>query len=182
MRMLLYENTSRSFLPEGFILFPILIILQLTALIGLYALSTATASLKNNNHLWIRSESLHAAKQISRMISLNINRECTILKMSPTELVDKPLSWWQQHACTGHANKLRYYYITESLGLDPCARVANTSYVGDYYRMTLFALPDTMKNAKILIQTTIVNPASTEIRCQTSPHLVSLGQQTQQEM
>lgn len=167
---------------KGFILFPVLILVQLTALIGLFELSMATACLKNNDHLWIRNESLRRAKHLSHMLGNKLNNNCFTSRTSATDLASKSVLWWQQNACAGYKNKLRYYYIIEPLGLDLCARVANTDYAADYYRISLLALPEAMKNAKIMLQTTVVKAASIETRCQTNPRLLMPGQQTQQEI
>src|SRR5579871_5487006 len=113
---------------RGFILLIVLVFLQIFALMGLYALTQASLSMKRNNTLWERLVNLRLADKILKEIETNDvveSNNCNIPMTPSSELAVKPEWWWQFNTCRDNLRDIRYYYAVESMGSDACATILN---------------------------------------------------------
>jgi hypothetical protein len=171
---------------KGFVLFIVLIFLQIFSLISLYSLTTLSAMTKSNYHLW-QGESFRyqSRKTLSEFASKfeSALSTCSIPITPANELASKPGSWWQLDACQEKVNGLNAFYTVELLGEDACATIANNNnLIARYYRITLLTLSDEFHGASYLLQSTITVPAAPTVTCQQTRHAVKAGQQAWREL
>src|ERR1700722_20385475 len=124
---------------KGYILFIVLIFLQIFSLLGLFGLNSSLLVLKANSEVWERDKLFLHAQSILHVLeerALIHGPSCLVPLMPANLIAKKSLAWWQQHACHG----MNYYYVTEPLGINPCAIVAENSNGTQYYRITLMDL------------------------------------------
>lgn len=173
-----------KFIPHGFVLLIVLVFLQLFSLLGLYGLTTASITTRTNRHLWQRDRDLLVSKKLLHDIENQLSADsltCVIQRLSRSVLARKPISWWQQNACSGNLIEMRYYYVMETLGNDPCGVLGkddnNQAVIPKYYRITLYVLPDKMRRAKLILQSTMAKQSEERSICSGTPHQVELGRQ-----
>src|SRR3990167_8139578 len=114
---------------QGFILFVVLVFLQIFSLWGCYALMNAAMLTKNQYLVWQRNQVDLMAQFILRLLENNVSQiitRCTISLMPSFILKDQPQTWWQLYACKDHLNNTNYYFVLESMGKDPCAVIKNS--------------------------------------------------------
>jgi len=169
---------------RGFVLLTVLVFLQIFSLISLYSLTTVSAMMKSNDHLWQSDHTRLKSHAILQRLESTLTRDisaCSIPLTPATVLAKKSLVWWQLHACHGKVNHIEYYYTIESLGNDPCAiiemRDGNPSMMATYYRMTLYALPYPLKSAHFVLQTTVALSTAHMATCEQKVHLIKQGRQ-----
>lgn len=174
---------------HGFVFLTVLIFLQLFSLMGLYGLMHSATTIKINQHSWQREMDLFTAQHILHELEENFlhgNITCVIHRISATTLIYQPVSWWQQYACRDHANEIEYYYAVEVMGKDPCGGMSMVDQsqivIPKYYRITLFMLSANIKNAKIILQSTIVKPTDEISACAGKMHQVMSGRQMWREI
>src|SRR5689334_15861357 len=113
-------------LEKGFVLFTLLLFLQLFSSVGLFALLNISMIMKINQHGWDRKINQMKTDYILSLIETNFSTQtvsCLIPVMPVQQLAKEPLSWWQQYSCSGNLDGIRYYYAVEALGKDECAMV-----------------------------------------------------------
>jgi Tfp pilus assembly protein PilX len=173
---------------RGFVLIIVLVFLQLFSLLGWYALTSASMAIKMNEHHWQREKNWYSANQALNDAELNLSSTlppCMIPIAPLAAIVNEPFSWWQRQGCSGNLNEIRYYYVAEWVGNDPCGvigkGVSNQSITAEYYRITLLALPKKMKMATIILQSTIIKGNHDNSSCRGQSRLVTVGRQMWRE-
>jgi len=172
----------------GFVLMTVLIFMQLFSLISLYSVTTASVIMKSNDHLWqgmkLRQNSQAILQRLSSHVMAN-NNICFIPLTPASDLAKKTLTWWQLMGCRDNVNGIRYYYVMESLGEDPCAIMQNNSInqpvIAHYYRITLCIIPES-KPYCYLLQGTTALPRAATLTCQQKSHTVTKGLQSRREL
>jgi hypothetical protein len=154
--------------------------MQIFSLMSLYSITTATAIMRSNNHLWQGMQfRLKSARILQRLEKNILSNTCSIPITAATEIARKDMAWWQLNACRDNVNGIQYYYVMESFGVDPCAVVGNS--VATYYRITLYALPE-LKRSRYLLQSTVALPVAQTSACQQKNHAVTPGRQGWREI
>lgn len=167
---------------KGFVLLIMLVFLQVITLLGLVTLSTLEMASKACYLSWLQVQRVHTAKTILHHAE-QVVPSCLIPVTAPNYLSKKPLLWWQQYACAGHLNHLKYYYLVESLGVDSCAMIKyKQNYRADYYRLTVFPVEIHLDNMPLLLQSVVVKAAVVFNICHGKLHTVTLGRQTWREI
>lgn len=164
-------------------LLAVLIFMQLFSMLSLFSLMSASMAIKSQQQLLARSEVVWKVeallKQIERYVLMG-GHSCRIKVMPTAQLIVKPLSWWQQFSCSGNLAAFRYYYAIEYVGNDVCARIESMYHaasIPEYYRITLIALLDKPKDAKVTMQSTIAKATHRVSSCQGKIHIVNAGRQ-----
>lgn len=169
---------------RGFVLFIVLLFLQLFSMMCLYSLTSVTAMLHTVRDNW--DEALHK-NTIMRMLNkieslIPMESRCILQEPSEGELFEKPLEWWQQHACADVLDGFLYYYVLEVLGSNACAIVEkydnNQVLTAKYYRITLLSAVDLYH----LVQSTFVVGVGQSEICLSTEHQVKVGRQMQREL
>lgn len=140
-----------------------------------------------SGHEWVRTVSLMKASRVLMDVEarLDINQPvCVVSTASAVWLTKRPLSWWKQYACSGNVNAIRYYYVIERLAQEECHVITDRdlNLSADYFRITLLALPDNIKGAKIRLQTTIARATGQVSLCQDKMRMITPGRQMQREI
>lgn len=160
----------------GFILFPVLIFMQIFSLINLQSYFTILFSAKNANEEWHQAKINLQAHILLRKLPIHSDLPCNISKQNPKTLSKYPMSWWQKQGCSGNVEEVRYYYVVEDLGKDDCATV-DKSHIANYYRVSLLILSP-LKYARLLLQATYIIPATIHLACNNIVREVNQGLQT----
>lgn len=181
--MMAYQRSN------GFVLFTVLIFMQLFSLMSIYGLTTAAIALKINQHRWLRDQYSSAANQILHDLENNLLRDesiCMIPVLSAAWIAKQSLVWWQQHACSGNFGEMRYYYAVEWLGKNDCgviSKIDNNQWLtANYYRITLFLLPNRFPGSKLILQSTIAKPSANIPSCPGKTYSVIIGRQMRREL
>ncbi len=160
----------------GFILFPVLIFMQIFSLISLEYYFSILFSAKNAGIEWYQDKTGLQANIIFKKLSINNDLPCYINKQNSKALSKQPIAWWQKQGCGGNFDEVRYYYVIEELGKDDCAAV-DESHIANYFRVSLLVL-SSLKYAKLLLQATYVIPVEMYLPCNNLPRKVNKGLQT----
>src|SRR3990167_7569827 len=168
--------------PRGFVLLIVLFFMQIYTLLGIYSLTSSYRIVKMNRFLWEREINLWKANQtlheVERKIAISTPALCTVPIMPTSDMVGKTVSWWNQMACNGQAEK-HYYYVVENLGIDPCVIIKNSNNQlirAEYYRITLLYLLTKRGDRRLLLQSTIVREnKEASSSCNGTIHQVILG-------
>lgn len=164
---------------KGFILFVVLIFLQLFSLLSLWGMMDIAQVAKKNYHQWQGDHYLLIAYHLMSQLAQTTNIPlCMIPLSSIIHLEKQSHTWWKQHACRNIFNDVPYFYVVESLGQDECSVAKNASnqpVVVTYYRLTLLIMPIRFKHSKIMLQSTITNLTDQISTCQKEKHWVKLG-------
>lgn len=169
---------------SGFVLFIVLIFLQIFSLISLYSLTMIESTMKSGNHLWQgyifrqKSESfLHKLEN-----SVLQNKKCIIPVTAAIVLKNKTMQWWQLNTCHDNVNEIQYYFVVEALGEDDCSIMDLQKTTAQYYRITLSAKSRQFDGSRYILQSTIAEPSSNIANCDIKPHLVKQGRQSWREL
>lgn len=162
----------------------VLVFLPLLSLLGLHGLSNETKRARATHHEWQRTLAKSAALQALNYIEEQLTQSAWLCFISPVPtitLIKQPFFWWQRMACAGEIEDIHYYFVVEALGKDECgvAPVNNVNLTVKYYRITLLALPDKLKGAKITLQTTVALSTGERPSCPGKMRTVMLGRQMQ---
>lgn len=166
---------------RGFILILTLIFLQILSHLGVYSLMNSKLQLQ-----WLKEKQqintdLAEIKKLLNIVESKLIHEqvrCTMNLQSYSELLTQPISFWEKRACSGKLAQIRYYYVTEFLGRDPCAIVADSkrqNYIAAYYRVSILAILDNVR--QYLLQSTLIKKDITTIACLKILHQVTIGRQ-----
>lgn len=198
-------NLGRSCRQHGFVLISILILMLILSLFGLYALVSAGLSIKTQTDNWDEYNLRSTANAILKSIENKCGADtmhCYIHNTNPNFFTTQPLSFWQTQSCSGSFKHVRYYYVIENLGDDPCSMIiakkafmsssnagqmknsetVSNDTIAQYYRITLFSLIP--HKAHILLQSTVAKAKKSEnVVCgDQGGHLVAMGKQMQREL
>jgi|WetSurMetagenome_2_1015567.scaffolds.fasta_scaffold381318_2 hypothetical protein len=165
----------------------VLVFLQLFSLSSLYVMLHAANAVKRSHHHWLRDRYLQLGHVILRDIErgfLERYSTCSIPASLAESFIKKPVSWWKQQACSDKVGEVDYYYVVENLGQHPCHVIisGNHDWVASYHRVTLLMLPDKMRGAKILLQTTFVTSTGELSACTDKRYRVFAGRQLLREL
>ncbi len=169
-------------MPKGFVLFSALLFLLIFSLLSLYSLSAVTLSTKANRDAYqamqVKLQADHALTLAETEFRYGISY-CLIEVTSLAKLAKLSQTEWQQRGCTGHLQAINYYYVVESLGIDPCGVVHknNNLFAADYYRITLLAESADLIY-KTLLQSTLVLASHQKPACQQVERQVKIGRQS----
>lgn len=184
-RLIFAKDSISKYSIKGFILFPILILMLIISLFGLYALTSAGLAIKMQSDAWdednLRAAANAILKNVEKKISID-SPNCFINISNPTLFTLRPLAWWQASACNGHFKHIHYYYVIENFGEDACARIENENdLVAEYYRITLFSMIP--HQAHVILQSTVVKGKKPDAVCiDQQKHVVTKGKQMQREL
>lgn len=155
---------------QGYVLFIVLVFMQLFALLGMYGYTATIQEMRLGNEQWRHQGTLLSVQAI--MHQLEAQAVDCIIPVTP-DIATKSQRWWQNHACSENAANFRYYYVWEKLGLDPCALIDNNQRLtADYYRLTLY-----VPAHFILMQSTVVKASNEMGVCLYEQHPVKFGRQ-----
>jgi hypothetical protein len=170
---------------SGFILFIVLVFLQIFSLISLYSLTMIESTMKSGNHLWqgyiFRQKSESYLHKLETYILQKNN--CIIPITPAVVLKNKSSQWWQLNTCHENVNEIQYYFVVEVLGEDDCAIIESSQNINaQYYRITLNAKSSQLSNSHYILQSTIALPSSNIANCDIKPHLIKQGRQSFREL
>ena len=174
---------------KGFVLFTVLIFLQLFSLISLQGITAISMNIKSCRDLWQRNRHRQEINHLLHRLEFHLLSEkervaCLISTTLPEELAQKPISWWQQFSCSGIFLEKRYYYVVEALGKDSCAAIkydTNHIVIAEYYRITLLFLQGQANDQVALFQSTVAKAGDEIASCYPS-HAVKPGRQMLREI
>jgi Tfp pilus assembly protein PilX len=176
--MQLYRINITS--QQGFILLIVLLFMQICALLGLDAMEFSWINNRLSRLAWDRYRMTMAVNEIVQNVEQNVlsfPQNCVISVLPVNEIIKKPLSWWNQQSCAGNFHSIQYYYVLESLGVNSCAHIRQSSAVADYYRLTFLA-KDEAGSAEMIVQSTLVKVAKISEPCKNKVHQVDAGRQS----
>lgn len=171
---------------RGFVLFAVLIFMQIYALLGMAALLSVRLADKTTQAMDVRHQMQLQANAILHGVeqSLLLSQPGCIMEPMPiAQLLHEPPSWWAENACQSGDEDTPTYYTVEKLALDTCASVQNNQnqpVAAQYYRITLSTFYG--KADKILLQSTVVVPAVQVVECAEQAHKVQGGRQMVREL
>ncbi len=185
--MLLYVRICRQ--SSGFVLFTVLIFLQLFVLLSFYSLQQIALTFKMHDVQWTRAQEMHVANRVLRKLEqqlLNNELNCQRPYMASTTLSQQPLSWWQQMTCQGNESGMIYYYFVEFIAHDACAMMSEVNQpqllIAAYYRITLRMVSAKRQQSNLILQSTVSKPVVTSSSCNATMHHVSAGRQMWREL
>lgn len=169
---------------NGIILIVVLLFLQIIAVMGLFAIKLAWLETKESQYIFRRHTVHSVAEQALYKVEVGLEQafsKCHIPVSLTTELLARPVSWWQTEACEGAVQAFKYYYVVEFLGADPCAeiQVQPSVMTANYFRITLMGIMNTIK---LVLQSTIVTANQNALSCNGTSHAVLLGRQMLREI
>ena len=163
---------------NGYILFLVLLFMQLCAVLGLYALDSSIIQAKIEHQLTDKYHFTHVLEAVLKGIENSSTTSCFIEVIQAGKLSQYPLSWWQEQTCTGNFQTIQYYYVLESLGEDPCAVVARKKGItANYYRVTLRGSSN-QDEKRVLLQSVFIQSNLSPHQCDSVKHTVMLGRQS----
>jgi hypothetical protein len=173
----------------GFILFSVLLFLQIFTLSGLYGVMLASSLSRRGYYQWHTQVTHYQAQQVMQQIEIYLQSHvplCIISPISASLLASYKNEWWKEFSCHGNFAVTQYYYVVEILGKDPCSSIykqeALQSLIAEYYRISLLFLPDANTFAKNLLQSVIVKANDEPLICAGERHFTALGRQMQREL
>lgn len=131
----------------------------------------------------IRADYLRQAGLVLRTVESSLQDSlpsCLVPVMPSADIARKPEDWWRRQACPYLENGVQYYYAVEALGKDECSVIKlskNQALIADYYRVTLYRLPEDDRGVKILLQSTMVKAVDDNTSCHDMLHEVRPGRQ-----
>jgi hypothetical protein len=162
---------------QGFVLFAVLLLVQLLTLISLYALTAARLEWRGDSIARQHNAMLELSQSLLKRIDpLVVSQTCLIEYTFPQKLSTVPLSWWQQNACSGIYKKKPYYYVIERLAVDDCALVDGEIRQIIDYRITLY-WPSQRQWLPAIIQQETTKVSLNETACRDQVHPVQVGVQ-----
>lgn len=172
-------------LHSGYILFIVLIFLQIFCLLGLYELSSIMSLLKTDSQSWERKKLLLHLHSVLHHLENNFLKQeinCLIPVIAPSLLIKKSSAWWNQHAC----HNIKFNYVVEFLGENACAIVGmnsnNETLSAKYYRITLMDLSAKIAHSNLLLQSVIATTNNKVLACFDKPFQAVLGEQMLREL
>jgi Tfp pilus assembly protein PilX len=176
---------------SGLALMTVLIFLQIIAILGLFAVESAIETQKMARLDWEQTNIFLIVEQELHQIETQLIKSippCIIPVTTQSDLLNKPLSWWQSStACQGELQTFSYFYVIEKLGIDPCADLHSSEKsisqpkAVAYMRINLLVL-DKKKESKEVLQSTVVTlDNAVSATCQGLRHPVFLGRQMWRE-
>lgn len=166
---------------HGYVLFVVLIFLQIFILSGLYYLGSALNMLRSARY-YLQQELMFAvANQRLRELENLLPTNCLFSLTAATKLGSASQAWWEKEGCVGDSAGFRYYYVIESLGLNGCALIKNINnnqlLAAKYSRVTLAMFAPAPSYAKIVIQSTVVSGSNHPANCDESVYQMNAGRQ-----
>lgn len=160
---------------QGLVLIVVLFMLEVFALLGLYAIKSNSWEMRMAREYWQKQQMLLMAERALSDAEKNVlTARCRIPITSASVLVRQPFAWWHT-ACTGESVAFEYYYVFEVMGLDACIEVGDG--VADYYRLSLLVVPKGDVRAKLLLQSTVAT-RGVGGECEGNKHIGKLGRQS----
>ncbi len=107
---------------------------------------------------------------------------CTIPLMPVNDLSKQPINWWSNSSCKGTVLSIRYYYVVEIMGNNPCAIVRDIepittqTYTANYHRVSVLVAKD--KQYRTLLQSTLIKAEQNNEMCNERYFSVKSGRQT----
>lgn len=170
--------------PCGIVYLAMLVFIQIFFMIGMACLEGISNTLKIENKKIQYKNILYALPSILKEIEHFVGQEnvisCTIPNISTVDLVKKPYTWWEVHACKRQYDQHIYFFVVENLDVDPCAIINN--HIAEYQRITLLLILNHDMNSRILEQTVITKPSNKTVDCLAVVHSVRPGRQMQREI
>ena len=171
---------------RGIILFFVLILLQITSMLGLCALTfikhNRQISQRMGQTMILRQQSIRLFKKIQQTL-LNSSLACFIPTVSVSQLRREPWSWWPAVACDEYIGQAHYFYVIELLDKDACATL---DYVNRltvvYYRISMLSEANTMPDLHLLMQSVVAQTVNDPLICQEPLRQVTLGRQMLREI
>jgi Tfp pilus assembly protein PilX len=171
---------------QGYILFVVLIFMQLFALLGLNALNqlfwVKKVQNEQNQRWFLLSQAEHLLYQVAATLKEQ-KAACLLAPLSFNQLKEHPFSWWTANACSVSGHLFKAYYLLEFLGVDPCATIrASLQAVAAYYRITVLLVGESHETLQVMLQATVSAATQTAEHCDSEAHSVDLGPQSWHEL
>lgn len=169
---------------RGIALISVLLFMQVWVALGLLALTTIWLSIQANHHFWFKNQLLvKTNNDVLPDIQEMINKgaiQCQKEALPTDELTKKSLKWWKMNSYVGKIRSIRYYYIVEALGIDPCGFIKTSPQqaLASYFRISMVF----QDLAGMILQSTVALPGQTfmaQAECGGLAHPVMPGKQAQ---
>jgi hypothetical protein len=181
--MILYST------QRGIALVAVLIFIEIFSVLGLFALQSNLQENKLTHRIWAKSIMRSAAEAKLSALENKLTQimpSCHIPETPAPILVSNTLAWWRAISCVGIFRLFQYYYVIEFLGNDACAYLQsfdeNSEASVSYYRVSLLMMSNTDSGARLILQSTIVRPATRGETCREYRHRVTPGRQMLREL
>jgi Tfp pilus assembly protein PilX len=172
---------------KGIVLIVVLILLQILALLGMYALEMSQLENKMSENSWRRYTMLSMTESALQIAETGVVQQipvCMIPITPSNDLYNRPLNWWNSSAtCTGNFQSIEYHYVVELLGRDSCAYLETDQISAEYYRVSILGRAKN-KNSIMRLQSTVILPRQSDSSdiCLKIKHRVTEGRQMWREM
>jgi hypothetical protein len=163
---------------HGFALISVLIFLEIFSMLTFFSIRASGWEIRMTNQRLMKQKLTYAAATILNHVETGLDQSlenCLLPPLPSTELIQKPLSWWQSHSCTGNFDRFQYYYVIELSGVDNCALISS-GQIAAYYRITVLVMFMDNTDLQSLWQSSFVLPTVRRAECQPS-HLINAGRQ-----
>jgi Tfp pilus assembly protein PilX len=158
---------------SGMILISVLIFMTLITLLVTTGLGVGELQMRMSSNTQQQVQVFQVAQAGIKDAFENLrhsNVSCQIAIHSAYDLLTKSRSWWQSDiSCHKKLADYNYYYVVESLQINPCLTFADSSAV-QYWRITTRAERSDKNTAVTILQATIVLPAVSDELCEASKH------------
>lgn len=173
---------------HGFVLFAVLIFLQIFSLLSVYAIKSLVIDNRQQmdqlQHLRLLAQGELVLRHLETQVEKDVD-QCQGDSASDTALMRYPETWWREHACQGQGAGIRYYYRVERLEADACAYLKisdnSQSLAVQYYRITLLMVLSQRKPARLYLQSTVAVQGDMSGVCEQQRHAVNPGRQMWRE-
>jgi Tfp pilus assembly protein PilX len=174
---------------NGMVLIAVLIFLEIFSILGLYALQANLWENKLTQRFWVKSVMESVAKVELATAESRLDQSLSNCKIQPTSasiLASHEIAWWRSVSCAGIFRMFQYYYVIEFLGNDPCAYLQDvdesSASIAGYYRITVLITSSHDPGQKVMLQSSMVKPATQDMLCNRRRHGVTQGRQMVREL
>jgi hypothetical protein len=166
---------------NGLVLLAVLVVTCIVALMTMYTLTMGLGAYKLNRQFFNRDKRHYIALSLlekAERALMESGLSCVTPILSANELLRQPLAWWQEVSCQGDDMGMRYAFVVEDLGLDPCAVLTSSAISAHYYRIAFMILPDKITTSRLIWQSTLIKPETSVPSHCVNQHSVKPGRQS----
>lgn len=165
---------------QGFVLFAVLIFMQIYALIGIAALLSVRLADHTTQAIEFRYIVQGQAETILQQVEAGLAHTefgCRIDSLSNNQLLHFPTEWWEENGCRSRIYSSMYYVI-DKREIDHCAAMQNAQgqlVAAQYYRVTLHVPYGKLNH--LILQSSVAFPSVEAVQCNDQPHHLRQGRQ-----
>ena len=181
--MLHYHKSLAKKSKHGFVLFSVLIMMQMMIILFSMMVLSNGGLLKQTAQYYRMEWIFFAARKWMLSLATDLPSQydqCLIRLPVNQRLQNQSRQWWQEHACHHREPGQNYYYVIESLGQDVCGLVSvdDNTRVADYYRLTVNLFDWSGEQSLMLLQHVYAVAAHRMKDCESQAHSVKSGLQS----